>query len=212
MNPILKNKKTIILADGSFPTHEVPLKALREAGFVVCCDGAAGALVGYGMEPDIIIGDIDSLDESLVRRFAGRLVRDADQETNDLTKAISWCEARGAAEVVIIGATGKREDHTLGYISLLADYGKILSVKMLTDTATLFPEYGTCRVNTFPGQRVSIFSLDSGVSVTSEGLKYPLDQMAISSWWRATLNTATGTSFTLTLSPARLIICLGHNP
>jgi thiamine pyrophosphokinase len=210
MAPRLKNRRTVILADGSFPVHQVPLKALREAEFIVCCDGAAGSLVAFGMEPDIIIGDLDSLKKDLASRFADRLIKDTDQETNDLTKAVRWCSANGATEVVIIGATGKGEDHTLGNISLLSEYGKLLSVKMLTDTATIFPEYGSCTIKTFLGQRVSIFSLDSSVELSAEGLKYPLKRTILSSWWTATLNIATGNTVTLIFQPARLLIYLGY--
>ena len=68
---------------------------------------------------------MDSLSSDLALRFADRIYRDEDQETNDLTKAVKWCNERGYNDIVIIGATGKREDHTIGNISLLAEYAKI---------------------------------------------------------------------------------------
>jgi len=207
----LADKRVVILADGTFPVHAEPLRHLREAGYIVCCDGAAGALVGAGLEPGIIIGDMDSVAPEFAERYNDRLVRDEDVERNDLTKAVEWCWRHGAASVVIVGATGKREDHTLGNISLLADYGKMLTVKMITDTAVIFPVYETCKISSFHGQRVSVFSLDSGVPVTSTGLKYPLRGLNLSSWWTATLNVSTGESFSLNFPTARLIVYLGHN-
>ena len=45
-----------------------------------------------------------------------------DQETNDLTKAVNYVKTLGFREVLILGATGRREDHTLGNISLLAQF------------------------------------------------------------------------------------------
>jgi thiamine pyrophosphokinase len=262
LNPHLSHKKVVILADGSFPTHPEPLRLLREASFIACCDGAAAALTDFGIEPGVVIGDLDSLSRELEERYRDRLVPDPDQETNDLTKAVKWCVRHGATELVILGATGKREDHTLGNISLLASYGKLktsyastgnisdsqktshnninqsvdatepapdspsaapafnsaaaapagssITVKMITDTGTLFPVYGTCTIKSFPAQSVSIFSLDSNAEVTSSGLKYPLNKVILNSWWTATLNIATGTTFTLSLAPAPLIIYLGH--
>ena len=35
-----ERKHIVILAAGDFPTHPIPLRALREADFVVCCDSA----------------------------------------------------------------------------------------------------------------------------------------------------------------------------
>jgi thiamine pyrophosphokinase len=232
----LADSRIVIVADGAFPHHQVPLTALDEADFIVCCDGAASSLVEYGKEPAVIIGDLDSLESGLAERFRDRLVEDSDQETNDLTKAVQWSVARGAREVIIVGATGKREDHTLGNISLLADYGKLVMVKMLTDTGTIFPVYGDSDsegshrqkatgkrqpatshhslgkwiIETSPGQNISVISLDSNTRLTASGLEYPVDDLLLDSWWTATLNTATGTRVILTFTPARLIIFLGH--
>ncbi|MFO7574675.1 MAG: thiamine diphosphokinase [Bacteroidales bacterium] len=224
----LADSRIVIVADGAFPRHRVPLAALDEADFIVCCDGAAASLVEYGLEPAVIIGDLDSLEPTLAARFSDRLVKESDQETNDLTKAVRWCVSRGAKGVTIVGATGKREDHTLGNISLLADYGKIVRVKMLTDTGTMFPVYGDCdqvrdrqkgqispearksSISTNPGQRISVVSLDSNTRLTATGLEYPIEDLLLESWWTATLNTATGTRVTLTFTSARLIIYLGH--
>ncbi len=205
-----KYGRVVILADGAFPRHRVPLRALNEADFIVCCDGAAAALVAHGLVPGQIIGDLDSVEAGIAERYSDRIVRDTDQESNDLTKAVRWCSSRGISSVEIVGATGRREDHTLGNISLLADYGRMLNVRMLTDTGVIFPEYGRCSVATAPGQCFSVFSLDGGVRLTATGLQYPVSDLLLGSWWTATLNTATGSRVELLLSPARLIIYLGH--
>ncbi len=113
---------TVIVADGIFPTHEIPLGYLKNAERIVCCDGSAQNTIGAGMQPDAIVGDIDSLSDDLVNRFADRIFLDESQDTNDLTKAVSWCREMGYNNVVIVAATGKREDHTVGNISLLLEY------------------------------------------------------------------------------------------
>ena len=53
--------KTIILADGNFPVHRIPLGYLRDAQHIICCDGSAENLVMAGLEPEAIVGDLDSL-------------------------------------------------------------------------------------------------------------------------------------------------------
>jgi thiamine pyrophosphokinase len=67
-----------------------------------------------GMQPDAIVGDMDSLSDELANRFADRIYLDENQDTNDLTKAVMWCSDMGYKDIVIVGGTGKREDHTLG--------------------------------------------------------------------------------------------------
>jgi thiamine pyrophosphokinase len=198
----------VILADGSFPVHEIPLGHLRNARHIICCDGSAERLLMADLEPEAIVGDLDSLSPLLMERFAGRVFMDSDQETNDLTKAVKWCAAKGLNEVTILGATGKREDHTLGNISLLAEYSRIVKVRMITDTGEIIPLNESSTISSFPGQQVSIFSIDPSTKVTSAGLKYELTDLRLHNWWRATLNEATGDSFGLSFKGGTLLVYL----
>jgi len=202
--------KTVILADGNYPTHDVPLKHLHDADLVVCCDGATEKLVAHGLEPGIIIGDLDSVSPALKKRYEKILVPDADQETNDLTKAVNWCVAQGNDEVVILGATGIREDHTLGNISLLAHYNLSINATMLTDTGSFMVYDRSVTIASHPGQQVSIFSIDPTLRVTSSGLRYPLNSLRLNSWWRGTLNEAEGKSFTLKFEGGQLIVFMEY--
>lgn len=102
----------VVVANGLFPSGEPALRALREAKYVVACDGAVMALERVRI-PDVVVGDLDSLPEEVRRRYAGRLHRVEDQETNDLTKAMKFAKDAGFREVLILGATGLREDHAL---------------------------------------------------------------------------------------------------
>ena len=200
--------KTIILANGRFPEHEIPLGYLRSADRIICCDGSAENLLNAGMQPDAIIGDLDSLNDEITQRFADRIFIDKNQDTNDLTKAVSWCSERRYTDIVIVGATGKREDHTIGNISLLAEYIKDVKVIMVTDTGILLPFLKSSKVSSFPGQQVSIFSIDPETEITSKGLRYPLGRKKIKNWWVATLNEALGDSFILEFNYGRVIVYL----
>ena len=204
----MKKGGVVILADGSFPAHEVPLGYLRNAGHIICCDGSARSLVESGFEPEVVVGDLDSLDSGLLNRFYDRLVRDDDQETNDLTKAVRWCREKGYDEVVILGATGKREDHTLGNISLLAEYAIYIKVSMVTDTGIFVPLHSSMSLDSFPGQQISVFSLNPLTEVSSHGLRYEMDRLKLHSWWRATLNEAEGDSFEILFSGGPVIVYL----
>ena len=199
---------TAIVADGTFPQHEIPLEYLKNAKRIVCCDGSTESLLLSGMLPDAIVGDLDSLSDELVTRFADRIHLDESQDTNDLTKAVTWCREAGYKDIVIVGATGKREDHTLGNVSLLADYIEEVNVIMVTDTGIFRPLLKGTVILSFPGQQVSIFSIDPGTEVTSHGLRYTLTRSRITNWWFATLNEALGDSFSLEFSDGRLIVYL----
>ena len=121
-NEQLSTIDAVVLANGEYPAGPLPLKILAEAPYVVCCDGGANEYIRRGHTPDVIIGDGDSLSDENRRKFGHILHRISDQETNDQTKAVNFLLAQGKRRIAIIGATGKREDHTLGNISLLIDY------------------------------------------------------------------------------------------
>ena len=110
--------------------------------------------------------------------------------------------------IVILGATGKREDHTIGNISLLAEYAREMEVIMVTDTGIFRPYLQSCEILSFAGQQVSIFSLDPQSEITSSGLKYRLLNKKISNWWVATLNESLGESFTLEFKEGAVIVYL----
>ena len=202
------SKSTIILADGSFPVHEIPLGYFMDDHLIVCCDGSVENLIAAGFQPDAIVGDMDSISAELKNRFADRIFIDENQDTNDLTKAVEWCRQMNYNDIVILGGTGKREDHTLGNISLLADYVSYMNVIMVTDTGVIRPLIKGSSISSFPGQQVSIFSIDPDTEITSYGLKYPLVKTKIKNWWCATLNESLGDQFSVEFIAGRVLLYL----
>ena len=201
-----KAETTVLLANGAYPVHPFPVNALRSARRIVCCDGAADRLSQAGLEPAWVIGDLDSLSSAARARWSDRLVAVSDPESNDLTKAFRFCVARGWRDLAIVGATGLREDHTLGNLSLLPDFAQEAEVILLTDTGTFRPLLRSARLRAHPGQQVSIFSFDPRTAITSEGLRYPLRRLRLSRWWQATLNEASGDGFDLSFEGGPLLV------
>ena len=79
----MKSPDIVILANGTFPTHPIPLEVLRQADKVVCCDGAVKSYPNA----DVVIGDGDSVPVM----YHDRLIRVDEQADNDLTKATRYC-------------------------------------------------------------------------------------------------------------------------
>ena len=190
---------TVILANGSFPRRKCLLETLHAAARIVCCDGAAAKLLHAGLEPDLVVGDLDSLDPALRKRFKKRLVHEAEQETNDLSKAFRACMARGWRNLVILGAGGRREDHLLGNASLLPMFAAAgAEVRMETDFGTFVPVLQSTSFSRPAGTKVSIFSFHPEMPITASGLKYPLDKLRLPFWWCGTLNETDAPEFSLT--------------
>lgn len=197
----------VLLADGSFPLHPQAIACLQKAGTIVCCDGAAQKLLDFGREPDFIVGDFDSVTLSLQSRYHERLVHIPDQETNDLTKGFRFCLQQGAKHITILGATGLREDHTLGNISLLMDYAKLLpSITMMTDFGIFTVLSHSGEIASYAGQQISLFSIDPSLKITSTGLRYPLTNLSLSNWWQGTLNESLSDQFRLDFAQGSILM------
>ena len=189
---------TVILANGDFPKKGgAAWRLLAEARHVVCCDGAAVAYRRrFRAWPTVIVGDLDSLSDVAFGRAenASVCVHDPDQETNDLEKAIAYCASRGWKRPVIVGASGKREDHMIGNVFRALAAG----LTVVTDAGVFEPVCGcrTFRVRKDAG--VSIFAPDPMTRMTSRGLRWPLDGVCFDSLYRATLNRTSAPTFTVT--------------
>ena len=211
---------TAILAAGSPPSHEVPLRILREADRLIACDGAWRAAMELGRRPDAVVGDGDSLGDGGARELA-RLgipfIEESEQDTNDLCKAFRHADGD---LVAILGATGRREDHSLGNIFHLIDFAEERlragfaaespGVAIVTDSGVFEPTLPPGRSwDVKAGQPVSVFAPLPSTEMSSEGLEWALDGVDFGSLWRGTLNRAAGERFTIRTSrPA--IIFLPH--
>ena len=185
----------VIVAGGEFPTAPQPLEILQSAPYVVCCDGAADRYIATGRVPDAIVGDGDSISAENREKFANLLHIISEQESNDQTKAVRYLLEHGMRRIAIVGATGRREDHTIGNISLLIEYARKGSeVCSFTDHGVFVPCNGTTTHKCRKGQQVSIFSITAR-DLSAEGLLYPIYDF--NNWWQGTLNECTGDEFTI---------------
>ena len=182
----------VIVANGQFPTHAIPLDILHHATHIIACDGAISPLRMEGLGEALVIGDGDSVPDE----YRDRLICIEEQDDNDLTKATRYCLSQGWQKIAYLGATGLREDHTLGNISLLMRYYREMNVKgmMFTDYGFFTPAYGNRTFSTMKGQQVSIYNFGCH-QLSSKGLRwgcYAFDQ-----WWQGTLNEALTDTFTI---------------
>lgn len=209
-------KSAVIICNGQFPKKEYPRYLIRTADYIVCCDGAASqflrnseSIFSHMRMPDIVIGDMDSIPHTLRTRLKDIFVHETEQENNDQTKAFRYILEHfpDVSDITIVGASGKREDHTIGNMSLLMEYArsygleeKGISVIMVSDYSTAFAITDTFEFQCGQGRRISIFTPDNSLRIKSEGLVYPTDNVVFDNWWKATLNTAAEDTVKLTLS------------
>jgi len=192
----------VIIGNGSFPKTARVRRLITESPLVVCCDGGTNALVEAGFLPDWIVGDGDSISAANKKRFRAIFKQQKEQESNDQTKAVNFCLKLLAKQglgrrprLLILAATGKREDHTLGNISLIYSYFEQADIITLSDYGYFQAFRDTAQWDHLCiGQQVSIFNLDAK-GLQGQGLKYPVYDFK--ELWQGTLNEATASTVTL---------------
>ena len=199
----LKDLKIAILANGDAPRHPIPRQILSEASLLVCCDGALATARALGREPDFVVGDGDSIPPPDRESLGERFVHISEQDSNDLAKAFRFVcshatQPPSSLHIAILGATGLREDHTLGNIFRLVEFTAMVpDTSIYTDTGVFEAVRSERTFDASPGAPVSVFAPIPGTAVSSKGLQWPLNGVSLASLWSGTLNRATGHSFTL---------------
>ena len=199
---------TIILVNGAFPTHHIPLYILKNACSLICTYGSANTLNTYGMTPFAVIGDFDSYKETKPP-FLGKKIIESHQDNTDLEKTLNWSLDNGIEKITILGATGLREDMTLANHYILFDYYDQIYLEMVTDHFTITCHKGQKSFDTFPGQIISILPQHYNTEVSTTALRYPLNNMSLNPSAKAVSNQAMGASFSVDASKPVLIF-RGH--
>lgn len=175
------NGATVILASGDFPRKGGRAREILDcAARVVCCDGAADAYRRHcNREPFAVVGDCDSL-----KGTYSKVVKIDEQDTNDLFKAVDFCRRSGFANLIVLGAFGKRDDHSLGNIFRALD----MRVDVVTDYGRFCALQGRGEYSVAVGSPVSVFAPERDTRIKSEGLEWPLDDVMFENLYCATLN------------------------
>jgi thiamine pyrophosphokinase len=156
---------------------------IGENDFVVAADGGALALERWKLLPHLVVGDMDSLGDAGVERFARQGIAvtkfPATKDESDLELAVAQAIAAGATEIVLLGALGgERLDHEAANLLLLADPGY--------DGVRIEARRGALRIRAIRGEGslslagpvealVTLIPVSGdAVGVTTEGLRYPL--------------------------------------
>lgn len=149
---------------------------------VIAADGGYTALLTAGIQPDLLVGDFDSL-----RDIPPDVPRKTfPQEKNDTDMALALAEgaARGYRTFRFYGASGGREDHTQANLQLLGGAGRqgFACVMVCPGYDVHTVTNGTLRLpGLAPGTIVSVFCHgDHAEGVTLRGLKYPLTDALLS--------------------------------
>lgn len=160
-------------------------KFLTDADVILCADGGYDYLAALGVEPDILLGDFDSLSPAMRKKVlqggSGKepklLIYPAEKDDSDLELALRCAMKNGVDDCVILGATGSRFDHSLCNILLTERFTKCgMSVELIDDTNRIcFLPAGVYHLSKEPaGWYCSFLARTQGVLLSLRGFEYEL--------------------------------------
>jgi len=200
-----KSPYALILANGEAPSKRLIQTLRKNAAIFVCADGGADIAARLKLRPDIILGDLDSVFATTLKRFPhAKKIQIDDQNSTDLEKAIAYLIETGYDRIVVVGAEGKRLDHTIGNVGALAKFSDRASITLESDDGTLrYVGRGT-EFEAKPGSTLSLIPLTHCDGITTQGLQYPLNGESLE------LGVRDGTSNRVTSSPVRITVEKGN--
>lgn len=170
MTPLLSTPGGITLIGGGGVGPGDLALALAHAPLLVAADGGADAALAAGLVPELVIGDLDSISPPARAQLAARLHPVAEQDSTDFEKCLQRIVA---SHVIAVGFSGRRLDHTLAALSVIARRpGQ--RILMLTEAETVFLAPPHLSLDLAPGLPVSLFPMGP-VTGRSTGLVWPIE-------------------------------------
>lgn len=162
--------RAVIIGNGFIGNYQHIKAKINKDDFIICADGGYNHAVKMGIVPNVLLGDFDS-----ARNFenvSDRIEYPVRKDFTDGEIAVMYAVNHGYDDILMIGMTGSRLDHSLADIMLLT---KCKNGVLADDNNEVYLLRDRLRINGHKGQTVSIIPIaGDACGLTTEGLEYPL--------------------------------------
>ncbi len=208
-------KKALILANGNSPKKS-EIKYLQSIGynFLICADGGANSARKLKIIPDAIIGDLDSISEKTKEFYKDKtkIIKYKRQNDTDVEKSLKYLIKKKYDEVILLGASGDRLDHSFCNLGIVLKYFDKIRISILHEKSFLRPYSKNVVLQTIKNETVSIYGFDEKTKITSTGLKYPLKKTVLEFGKKeGTSNVAIKKEVTLKISSGIIFVIRDFN-
>lgn len=204
--------RAVIVSKGFPPGKKLLKKEIASADLLIGADGGGNHILELGFSPDVVIGDLDSFKKPDEINF--ELIKDPGQETNDLEKALNYALQHKADSCTVLGAFGKRMDHSLKNISVLKQFNTSFEQLIFKDEYLVAVLVKSKFSATLPvGSIVSLFPLSGKVTgIVTKGLKYSLNNEPLENGVRdGTSNENTVPEFSVEVESGDLVVFMENS-
>tara|TARA_B100001758_G_C18380614_1_gene596990 strand:- start:844 stop:1479 length:636 start_codon:yes stop_codon:yes gene_type:complete len=194
----------VLIANGKKPKNKKIIEILKNAKNVICVDNGYELASELNITPSVVIGDLDSVDINKISKDI-LIIKDEDQNTNDLEKTLNYCLSKNIRDIILVGATGERDDQNLATILVSLEYIEQLNIEILSDLYSIEFINGERDFEATPMREVSLISMDKENIITTQGLKYNLDKSKLSSATHGISNYSIGENFSISCSSPLIV-------
>jgi thiamine pyrophosphokinase len=173
--------RTVIFANGTFDNPRQARELLRADDLIIAVDGGTRHAWACGVDPQVVIGDLDSLtpDEQERLSSAGAKVSSFSpyKDRTDLELALLHAVSQGVDEIIVLAALGGRLDQTIANLLLLTLPELVdRDVQVVQGAQRAFVIRDEALIGGHPGDTVSLIPLGGdALGVTAQGLEWPLE-------------------------------------
>jgi thiamine pyrophosphokinase len=168
----------LIIANGEACSRNLLDQLLEWSPIVMVLDGAIDRVIPLGIKIDILAGDFDrdkDPKEILQYQNSVEIIHTPDQDKTDLEKGIELLIERGNTFINIIWATGRRADHTINNMTLLASYKNKANLVIYDDYSKIFLLKKQYTKWYTKGTPISLIPIGDVSGVSTKGLVYNLE-------------------------------------
>lgn len=186
------SNRALIIANGEIPSLEVVNKLVQNCDFIVACDGGLNHCNRLEIIPNLLCGDLDSIDSDLIDALNSEftdLIQMHNQEKSDLSKTLSYLKDEGFSSIDVIGIEGGRLDHQFGVWSCLIESDSYASLHYEDFVLRRVPNE-TIRLQTKLGKIVALHAIKPCKGVCIRGCKFTLNNEALEIGTRGIHNLA----------------------
>ncbi|RKY56397.1 MAG: thiamine diphosphokinase [Candidatus Neomarinimicrobiota bacterium] len=203
--------RALVLGNGSYPDENQTRNIIQKSSFIVCANGGSIKAREFQINPDIIIGDIDSIDSGTIEYFIKQLdipiIKNLSQEENDLEKSIIYLLKHGYNRFILVGFMGKRDDHTIATLQIVKKYLTRAEFQIFSEYSEIFLlKKGFYEFQTVPQQIISLFGFPHARGVSTKSLKYPLVNEHLQEGSRGLSNQAISEKVSIKINSGTLLV------
>ncbi len=171
-------KSAAIICGGVIDDMNWLVGVLKNFHYIIAADSGYDYCLKAGVKPDIIIGDFDSVNNSL-DESAEIITLPPKKDCTDFEFCLEYCHKKGISKVMVFGASGGRPGHSFAAVfAALKFFVKGLDVILITERNKMFFIKDNCILKKSEGY-VSIFALREPAIISLEGFEYPLNDFLL---------------------------------